>query len=104
MTVLGHFGNAPFSHLNLFQHPDLGTAGRLVKNAERCEDNVVRQRSTVLRQDQNRIPKRVRDDNVWSFRKRRIPSCSCSETLVGFVKPAHCVILNLVQNLSPKVL
>ncbi|RLL86988.1 hypothetical protein Y696_02595 [Mesotoga sp. H07pep.5.4] len=43
--------------------------GTLPGDAERCDDNVVRQRSTVLREDQNGIPKQVRDDNVWDLLK-----------------------------------
>ena len=43
---------------NLVQNLDLRTAERLLKNAERCEELsfVARQRSTVLREDQNKDP------------------------------------------------
>jgi len=34
-----------------------------------AEGYVVRERSTVLREDQKRIPKQVRDDKVWDLLK-----------------------------------
>jgi len=75
MTMCGYLGNAAFSHAELVSASRSKNHGTLPGDAERCEDNVVRQRSTVLREDQNRIPKQVRDDNVRLSRKRRIQSC-----------------------------
>jgi len=57
--------------LNSFQH--LGLERRCTLKSEdpliAAEGYVVRQRSTVLREDQKRIPKQVRDDNERDFQK-----------------------------------
>ena len=51
----------------------LGTRTRWTLKSEdpliAAEGYVVRQRSTVLREDQTRIPKQVRDDSVWHLLK-----------------------------------
>jgi hypothetical protein len=48
------------------------SAKRWLEDAYRCEDNVARPRSSVpRREDQNQIPKQVRDDSKWLFLKAR---------------------------------
>jgi len=88
--------------LNSFQH--LGLERRCTLKSEdpliAAEGYVVRQRSTVLREDQKRIPKQVRDDNERDFQKVMMGMTAFADSENAIICHAELVSASRSKNRS----